>query len=93
MNDHRRIVIIAHGIVQGVFYRDSTRKKALELGLLGTVQNLSDGTVRIVAEGTKDRLETLVQWARQGPSASKVSHVEVSSDESPVRLDGFQIIY
>ncbi len=93
MNDHRSIVIVAHGRVQGVFYRDSTREKALELGLSGTVQNLPDGTVRIVAQGPESGIEALVQWARQGPPASSVSHLDLTYDGPTGKFDEFKIIY
>jgi acylphosphatase len=93
MNDHRSIVIVANGRVQGVFYRDSTREKALELGLSGTVQNLPDGTVRIVAQGPESGIEALVQWARQGPPASSVSHLDLTYDGPTGKFDKFKIIY
>ena len=94
MNDHLRITIICHGRVQGVFYRDSTRKKALELGLAGTVKNLPDGTVQIVAEGVREKLDSLARWAEQGPPASSVSHLDISwTEDTPSRFDTFEIIY
>ena len=93
MDDHKRILIIVHGRVQGVFYRDSTRKKARELGLVGTVKNLPDGSVQIVAEGVREHLEVFSEWARQGPPASKVSHLDISYSESSGKFGEFKIIY
>lgn len=71
------ISITVSGVVQGVFYRQSTKEKALELGISGFVKNLPDGSVYIVATGTSDELEQLVQWCKQGPSRAKVTAVNV----------------
>jgi acylphosphatase len=94
MTTMQRITIICHGRVQGVFYRDSTRKKAQELGVTGTVKNLPDGTVQIVAEGSRETLETLAEWAKQGPPASNVSHLDISwTEKGSSRFNSFEIIY
>jgi acylphosphatase len=93
MKDHQRITIIVEGLVQGVFYRDSTRRKASELDLVGTVRNLQDGSVEIVAEGPRDALEDLVHWARAGPSAAVVSGVKIIYRPPTGEFDDFQIRY
>ena len=93
MTTLQRITIICHGRVQGVFYRDSTRKKALELGLVGTVKNLPDGTVQIVAEGSRESLEALAEWAKLGPPASNVSHLGLSYEKPSGQFDRFEITY
>ena len=93
MTTLQRITIICHGRVQGVFYRDSTRKKALELGLVGTVNNLPDGTVQIVAEGSRESLESLAEWAKLGPPASNVSHLDLSYEKPSGQFDRFEIVY
>ena len=77
MTEIQQVTIIAHGRVQGVFYRDSTMRKARELGLVGTVRNLPDGTVQIVAQGPAAGLEALVRWAREGPRAAVVSDLHI----------------
>jgi acylphosphatase len=71
------ISITVSGVVQGVFYRQSTKEKALELGISGIVKNLPDGNVHILATGTGDQLDQLVQWCKQGPRNAKVSSVNV----------------
>jgi len=83
MTEIQRVVMIVHGRVHGVFFRDSTMRKARELGLAGTVQNLADGTVQIKAQGPAAALKALVLWAHEGPPAAVVSEVEMS-DEPPV---------
>lgn len=71
------ISITVSGIVQGVYYRQSTKDKALELGIAGIVKNLPDGNVQILATGTDEQLDQLVQWCRVGPARAKVISVNV----------------
>jgi acylphosphatase len=77
MTEIQQLTIIVHGRVQGVFYRDSTMRKARELGLVGTVRNLPDGTVQIEAQGPVAALEGLIRWAREGPRAAVVSDLHI----------------
>ena len=72
----RRAVILVKGKVQGVFFRVSTAQTATELGIKGHVENLMDGNVRIVAEGTTGNLEKLIEWCGEGPPRAKVESVE-----------------
>jgi acylphosphatase len=73
----RTISITVSGVVQGVFYRQSSKEKALELGISGIVKNLPDGNVHIMATGTDDQLNQFVQWCKQGPKHAKVNSVNV----------------
>lgn len=75
------ISITVSGIVQGVYYRQSTKEKALELGISGIVKNLPDGNVHILATGTSELLDQLVQWCKQGPKHAKVTEVNVENVE------------
>ncbi len=93
MSEIKRVTIIAHGRVQGVFYRDSTMRKARELGLVGTVRNLPDGNVQIVAQGPATALEDLIQWAREGPPAAVVSEIETSYEAPEPGLSDFTVRY
>jgi acylphosphatase len=70
------IIMKVTGRVQGVFFRQSTREKALALGITGTVCNLADGSVEVVATGTKQQLDELMAWCRQGPAKAEVTGVE-----------------
>jgi acylphosphatase len=72
----RRAVILVKGRVQGVYFRVSATQTATELGVRGHVENLVDGTVRIVAEGTTENLEKLIEWCGEGPPRAKVESVE-----------------
>jgi len=61
------IEINVSGRVQGVFYRQSTKEKAVELGIKGKVMNLDNGNVKIIATGTKEQLNKLIDWCKTGP--------------------------
>jgi acylphosphatase len=67
---------IVHGRVQGVFFRDSTRREATGLGLGGWVRNLPDGTVEVYAEGDRAGLDRLHAWLYRGPEAARVTRVD-----------------
>ncbi|MCO5093755.1 MAG: acylphosphatase [Chiayiivirga sp.] len=63
------------GRVQGVFYRATTRDKALSLGLCGHARNLADGRVEVLAAGPEAALDALEAWLWQGPALARVSAV------------------
>jgi acylphosphatase len=85
----RRRVVIA-GLVQGVFFRDSTRRLARRHGVSGWVANRRDGNVEAVFEGEPDAVERLVSFSREGPRGALVDSVQVV-DEEPEGLNGFDI--
>ena len=62
---------IVRGRVQGVWYRDSARRRAEQLGVGGHARNLSDGAVELVAEGDDRAVDAFIAWAREGPSAPR----------------------
>jgi acylphosphatase len=82
--------VIVHGFVQGVFFRDSTRRLAQRHGVAGWVANRSDGGVEAVFEGEADAVERLVDFSRQGPRGAQVESVEVEEEE-PDGLSGFAV--
>jgi acylphosphatase len=70
------------GIVQGVFFRASTRKQALELGVRGYARNLPDGRVEVLAVGDVQAVERLFEWLKQGPPSARVDNVQrIEADE------------
>ena len=77
-----RIRLRVSGVVQGVFYRQSTALEAQRLGLAGAVRNLPDGSVEVVAEGVRAAVEELVTWCRRGPPAARVDALQAEW-ESP----------
>jgi acylphosphatase len=76
--------------VQGVFFRDTTRRQAQQRGVCGWVRNRSDGAVEAVFEGEADAVDSMVRLSRQGPRGAAVERVEVS-EEQPEHLEGFLI--
>jgi acylphosphatase len=76
-----RAHIVVSGRVQGVFFRDHTRRWAGSLGLTGWVRNLWDGRVEVLTEGEKDRIETLISRLKQGPPLAQVEDVNVTWEE------------
>lgn len=70
--------IIVKGKVQGVNFRYHTRRQAQRLGLSGTVENLSDGRVMLLAEGKPGDLDAMVDWCRIGPDSARVEGIEVA---------------
>lgn len=93
MSEMQRATILVHGRVQGVFFRDSTMRKARELGLTGFVRNLPDGTVQIVAQGPRHALDALIHWSHEGPPAAVVSNVEVNYGVPESGISDFTVSY
>lgn len=79
------------GLVQGVFFRASTREQAKRLGVTGWVRNLPDGRVEIFACGEKSRLEALLEWLQEGPPHANVSGVEVEWREDDAEYADFEV--
>ena len=75
----RRLVV--SGLVQGVWYRAWTVRRARALGLDGWVRNLANGDVEILASGPDDRLDALAAACREGPRAARVANVAQSPAE------------
>lgn len=82
--------VIAQGRVQGVFFRDSVRRRAESLGVAGWVVNRDDGAVEAVFEGEPEPVDSMVEYCRSGPGRAEVSELEVS-EEPPEGATGFQI--
>ena len=82
--------VIVYGLVQGVFFRDSTRRLAQRHGVAGWAANRWDGAVEAVFEGEPDAVERLLAFSRKGPRGARVDSVEVT-DEEPEGLLGFAI--
>jgi acylphosphatase len=85
----RRVVV--HGLVQGVFFRDTVRRHAQSHGVAGWVRNNRDGTVEAVFEGEPDAVERLVAFVHEGPSGAFVERVDVTA-EPDEGLSGFSIV-
>jgi len=92
MSNDARLEATIHGIVQGVFYRYTTRVEAMRLGLVGTVRNRPDGTVAVVAEGPRETLESLLSWLAHGPDHATVESVDAAWSEPTGGFTAFRIV-
>jgi acylphosphatase len=85
----RRRVTVS-GRVQGVFFRETARRRAESARLSGWVRNNPDGSVEAVFEGEPKAVERLVDWCREGPRGARVEWVDVASEE-PEGIHGFAV--
>lgn len=85
----RRVVV--YGLVQGVFFRDSVRRRAATAGVTGWVRNNREGTVEAAFEGESSAVEQLVSFSREGPHGARVDRVDVHVEE-PEGTEIFRIV-
>jgi acylphosphatase len=90
-SDLERAHVRVSGQVQGVFFRDSTREKAEELGLAGWVRNLPDGQVEAVFEGPSQEVREMVRWCEEGPRHASVENVDTDFEGAGGDLEGFEV--
>ncbi len=81
----KQVELKISGLVQGVFFRMHTQKKAKTLGLTGTVKNTDDGKVEIVAQGQEAALMQLISWCQKGPPSARVDNMESNWSE-PINI-------
>ncbi|KHN49818.1 acylphosphatase [Pectobacterium fontis] len=82
-----------YGVVQGVGFRYSTQRQAVQLGLNGYVRNCDDGCVEVVANGESHAVEALIEWLKQGgPRSARVDKVLIEP-QSKTDYNGFTIRY
>lgn len=93
MAETARAHVWISGMVQGVYFRQNTRREAQRHGLRGWVRNLHDGRVEAVIEGERSEVEALVAWCRRGPPEASVEQVEVKWEEAAGSLSGFDIVW
>ena len=92
-NAQKRLECTVRGRVQGIMYRDFTRRQARRRGIVGTVQNLLDGTVAVVAEGDEMKLQDFLLALKEGPTLARVDLVETKWGEATGTLTDFKIVY
>jgi len=90
---NRRVRAVVHGRVQGVFFRDYTRREAERLGLSGWVRNEPDGTVSAEFEGPAEAVEEMLGWLRVGSPSARVDRVEIEELACQGATAGFTIRY
>ena len=81
---------IVSGRVQGVFFRATAQRKALELKISGWARNLPDGSVEVLACGDEANVKKLQDWLWQGPPHARVTDVSVGVLELQ-RINGFSV--
>jgi acylphosphatase len=87
----RRVRVRVEGRVQGVFFREATRREALALGVSGWVRNCADGSVQAVFEGDAKAVEQAIDFVRRGPEWARVSRVEVTDEAPTGECLGFEV--
>jgi acylphosphatase len=87
-----RAHIYVTGKVQGVFFRQNTKRQAQSRGVCGWVSNLSDGRVEAVFEGEEVSVKEVIAYCRHGPSFAKVEHVEVFFEDPLGDFLDFRIV-
>jgi len=91
--DKHRVHIFISGRVQGVFFRDFTRRQAIDLELTGWVRNTNEGKVELIAEGEKEKINQLIETVKIGPSSAKVKDCKIEWLECLYEFKDFKIIY
>jgi len=91
--DNIRKHLIIEGRVQGVWFRESTRRQAVSLGVLGWVKNRAEGTVEALLEGPEGAVSKLVDWCRKGPSAAGVTSIHETEEAWRGEFNAFDIVY
>ena len=79
------------GIVQGVFYRDSARKVAQGLGLVGYAKNMPDGSVESIVSGERESINKYSQWCETGSEMARVDSVTIEWINEDIKKDTFEI--
>lgn len=87
-----RVQISVRGKVQEVLFRQTAKARGEKLNVVGWVRNEPDGSVLIVAEGEKDALQKLADWAKVGTEYSRVEKVDVIWQSASGEFEGFSII-
>jgi len=86
----KKLRLMIHGYVQGVFFRNAMRREAQRLGVSGWVRNRSDGSVEAAVHGDSAAVDALVCWTQRGPELARVERVEIKLDDGS--YNGFEII-
>lgn len=93
MGNKVRVRAVISGRVQGVFFRLETKKAADRYGVFGWVKNQRDGTVAALFEGSKDNVNSILWWCKQGPPIAKVHSVDIKWEEYKGEFNSFKITY
>lgn len=89
----KRLEAVVSGRVQGVSFRYYTQRKAIELGVVGWVRNETNGNVRLVAEGSEEGLQGLLEFIKEGPPHARVSECDFQWSEPQGQFKRFRIAH
>ncbi len=89
--DQVRVHLTIEGRVQGIFFRVSTVEEASRLRLKGWVRNCPDGSVEVVAEGRKKKIDEMIQWCHQGPPGAQVLNVQLQWEDYQGTFERFSL--
>lgn len=87
----KRVHVIIHGTIQGVYFRDYTKAEALEIGVAGWIKNMPDGTVETVVEGEEEKVEQMLKWLEKGSPGSEVTQIIVKEERPYGETGAFNI--
>ena len=94
MAENATLNIIVTGLVQGVGFRDFTRRNASGLGLTGWARNLPGGQgVEINAEGDQTRLKALLELVKKGPPGASVEKAVATWNKYTAKYHDFKVMY
>ncbi|CAN5651736.1 acylphosphatase [soil metagenome] len=90
-NSRERAHVYISGKVQGVAFRDATKRKAEKLDLVGWVSNMSDGRVEAVFEGQSDAVREMLHWCEEGPPQASVENMDDEHENAAGDLNSFEV--
>ena len=76
-----------------VLFRDFAQRKARGLDISGTIENMEDGSLKVIAQGKEENLEKLIEHLHKGPFLARVLRVETKWREPKEEFQGFKIVY
>lgn len=88
-----RVRVRFYGIVQGVYFRANTRRKASTLGLFGYVRNMSDGSVEALFEGENKKVSEVIEWCKNNIPSAVVTKTELQYEDPKNDYTSFVIRY
>ena len=93
LNNIREHLII-EGRVQGVWFRESTRRQVLKIGgLTGWVKNQPDNTVKLIVEGNREKVQQLLDWCQSGPPMARVQSIDILEENYLGEFSDFMVRY
>lgn len=89
----KRVKVKIYGLVQGVFFRANTKRRANKANINGYIKNMRDGAVEAVFEGEDKAVDRLIDWCKKGPEEARVDKVEVNEEPYVEEFEDFKIRY